>query len=69
MQRPADGWAGNVEGTWREQLGYVIWPALEGAFANRRTVPERIARNPHLRVRRLRSDRDVREFLEELGVS
>ncbi len=23
-------WAGNAEGSWREQLRYVIWPALKG---------------------------------------
>ena len=57
-------WAGNVEGPWREQLGYLIWPALKGAFVSRRRVPERIARNPHLDVHRLRSDRDVRNFLD-----
>ena len=37
-------WAGNYEGTWRESLGYVIWPALKRAFTNRRTVPEQIER-------------------------
>ena len=56
-------WNGNVEGPWRESWGYLIKPALQVARSNRRTVPERVARHPHLRVHRLRSDREVREFV------
>jgi hypothetical protein len=44
----------------------VIWPALKRAFANRRSVPERVARHPHLRVHRLRSDRDVERLVRSL---
>jgi adenylate kinase family enzyme len=61
--RNVELWNGNREGTLRESFGYVIWPALKRALSNRRDVPEQIARNPHLRVYRLRSDRDVRVFL------
>jgi adenylate kinase family enzyme len=59
-------WNGNFEGSWRESLGYVIWPAFKAAFSNRRTVPERVGRHPHLRVHRLRSDRDVERLVRSL---
>jgi len=59
-------WAGNVEGGWRESTRYLVWPALKRAFENRRALPERLARHPHLRVRRLRSDRAVRELVRSL---
>jgi adenylate kinase family enzyme len=62
-------WNGNVEGSWREAIGYLIWPAFKAAFLNRRTVPERLARHPHLQVHRLRSDRDVRRFVHSLQSS
>lgn len=62
-------WNGNREESWREALGYLIWPAFKAALSNRRTVPERIARNPHLRVHRLRSDRDVRVFVRSLAAA
>jgi adenylate kinase family enzyme len=60
-------WNGNVEGgSWREQIGYLLWPALKRAYANRRSVPERFARHPHLSTHRLRSDRDVRAFVQSI---
>jgi adenylate kinase family enzyme len=60
-------WNGNLEdGSWRESFGYLIWPAFKRAFQNRRTFPERLARHPHLRVHRLRSDADVRELVRSL---
>ena len=62
-------WNGNVEGPWRESWGYLIKPAFQIALSNRRTVPERVARHPHLRVHRLRSDREVREFVRSIKAS
>jgi adenylate kinase family enzyme len=59
-------WNGNVESSWREAVRYLLWPAFRGVFANRRTVPERLARHPHLVVHRLRSDRDVRAFVQSI---
>ena len=56
-------WNGNVEPGWRESLGYLIWPALKSAFKNRRTFPSRYA---SVRVQRLRSDRDVRTFVQSI---
>ena len=54
-------WNGNVEPGWLKSLHWLIWPALERAFANRRDFPQRYA---HLRVHRLRSDADVRAFVQ-----
>jgi adenylate kinase family enzyme len=59
-------WNGNVEGSWRESARYLMWPAFRRAFENRRTLPKRLARHPHLRVHRLRSDRAVRRLLSSL---
>lgn len=59
-------WNGNLEEGLRASLRDLIWPALKAALRNRRTVPRRLARHPHLRVHRLRSDRDVQEFLRSL---
>lgn len=59
-------WHGNREDGWRESLSYVIWPAFKRALENRRRVPERLARHPHLRVHRLRSDRDVDRLVQVL---
>jgi hypothetical protein len=56
-------WNGNVEPGWRTSLGYLIWPALESAFKNRRTFP---ARYQDVNLRRLRSDRDVRAFVQSI---
>jgi adenylate kinase family enzyme len=57
-------WNGNVEPGWRESLRYLLWPALRRAFENRREFPARFAQHD---VRRLRSDADVRAFLQSLG--
>jgi adenylate kinase family enzyme len=54
-------WNGNVEPGWRESARSLIWPALERAFANRREFPSRYA---GIRLQRLRSDRDVRAFVQ-----
>ena len=56
-------WNGNVEPGWRESLRYLIWPAVTRAFANRRDFPRRYA---HLRVQRLRSDAEVRAFVQSI---
>ena len=56
-------WNGNVEPGWRESLGYLIWPALKRSFKNRREFPSRFA---DVRVQRLRSDRDVRMFVQSI---
>ena len=56
-------WNGNLEPGWRTSRRTLIWPALTRAFANRRTFPELYA---HREVRRLRSDTDVREFVQSL---
>jgi adenylate kinase family enzyme len=58
--------AGNLEGPWRESLRYLIWPAFKRGFENRRKLPALFARHPHLYVHRLRSDGDVRRFLQSL---
>ena len=56
-------WNGNVEPGWRKSLGYLIWPALKSSFTNRREFPLRYA---DIRMRRLRSDRDVRAFVQSI---
>jgi adenylate kinase family enzyme len=56
-------WNGNVEPGWRESVPYLIWPALKRCFENRRTFPRRYA---HVRLRRLRSDAEVREFVQSI---
>ncbi|MDX6471909.1 MAG: hypothetical protein QOK22_725 [Gaiellaceae bacterium] len=56
-------WNGNLEPGWRESLGFLIWPALRRAFANRRDFPRRFAGRD---IRRLRSDQDVRAFARSL---
>jgi adenylate kinase family enzyme len=56
-------WNGNVEPGWRESVGYLIWPALKSAFRNRRTFPSLYAT---VHMRRLRSDRDVRAFVQSI---
>jgi adenylate kinase family enzyme len=58
-------WNGNVEPGWHETLPLLVWPALTRAFANRREFPTRYAHLPD--VRRLRSDEDVRSFVEWAG--
>ena len=56
-------WNGNVEPGWRESSRYLIWPALTKAFENRRRFPTEYADVP---MRRLRSDGDVREFVQSI---
>ena len=56
-------WNGNLEPGWRKSLGYLIWPALESAFRNRREFPTLYA---DVNLRRLRSDRDVRAFVQSI---
>jgi hypothetical protein len=56
-------WNGNVEPGWRESFRFLLWPALKRAFANRREFPSRYA---HVNMRRLRSDRDVREAVQSI---
>jgi hypothetical protein len=67
--RKRDGvelWNGNLEPGWRESVPYLIWPAFKRAFENRRRLPERLARHPHLDVRRLRTDAEVDAFVAAL---
>jgi adenylate kinase family enzyme len=56
-------WNGNVEPGWYESARLLIWPALKRAFANRRDFPKLYA---HLDVQRLRSDDDVRRFVQSI---
>jgi adenylate kinase family enzyme len=56
-------WNGNLEPGWRTSRRTLIWPALVRAFANRRDFPRIYA---HSDMRRLRSDTDVREFVQSL---
>jgi adenylate kinase family enzyme len=56
-------WNGNVEPGWRESIRHLIWPAFHTAFENRRVYPSLYATT---NVRRLRSDRDVREFVQSI---
>jgi len=56
-------WNGNLEPAWPDSVRYLMWPALKRAFENRRRLP---GRYPHLRVVRLRSDREVSEFLQSI---
>jgi hypothetical protein len=56
-------WNGNVEPGWRRSVGYLIWPALRGCFANRRDFPSRYA---NVRVHRLRSDGEVRALVQSI---
>ena len=60
-------WNGNLEPGWRESLKYLIVPAVKTAFANRRKFPQRFAR--YETVHRLRSDREVREFVQSIQAS
>jgi len=56
-------WNGNVEPGWRKSATYLIWPALQRAYRNRRSFPARYA---GVDVRRLRSDAEVQELVREL---
>ncbi|HEY5059030.1 MAG TPA: hypothetical protein VII51_08415 [Gaiellaceae bacterium] len=62
-------WNGNVEPGWRESIPLLIWPAFKRAFENRREYPARLARYPQLDVHRLRSDADVRAFVQSIQAS
>jgi adenylate kinase family enzyme len=62
-------WNGNVEQGFAAQVRWLIWPAFRRAFENRRLLPARLARHPHLRVHRLRSDADVRAFVQSIQAS
>jgi adenylate kinase family enzyme len=62
-------WNGNVEPGWRESIPLLIWPALKRCFQNRREYPTRLARYPHLDVHRLRTDADVRAFVQSIQAS
>ncbi|HSX23130.1 MAG TPA: hypothetical protein VLE97_10195 [Gaiellaceae bacterium] len=59
-------WHGNREAPWREQIRWLFWPSFKRAFENRRQLPERFARHPHLDVHRLRSDADVEAFVQSI---
>ncbi len=64
--RKRDGivlWNGNVEPGWNDLRRSLIWPALRRAFENRRAFPEYFA---HCQVHRLRSDSEVRAFLQSI---
>jgi hypothetical protein len=56
-------WNDNVEPGWRESWGYLIWPAFRRALRNRRDFPSRYAQ---VNMRRLRSDSDVRAFVQSI---
>lgn len=57
-------WNGNVEPDWHQTLRFLLWPALRAGFQNRSEYPSRYA---HLRdLRRLRSDREVQEFVQSI---
>jgi hypothetical protein len=56
-------WNGNVEPGWRTSLGLLIWPALKSSFTNRREFPSRYT---DIHMQRLRSDRDVRAFVQSI---
>ena len=59
-------WNGNVEERWLAQIRWLFWPAFTRAFENRRQLPARLARHPHLTVHRLRSEGDVRAFAQSI---
>ena len=56
-------WNGNVEPGWADALRYLFWPALVRAFQNRREHPKRFGER---KVHRLRSDAEVRAFLQSI---
>lgn len=59
-------WHGNREAPWREQIRWLIWPALKRVFENRRRLPGKFAEHPHLDVHRLRCDASVAGFLQSI---
>jgi adenylate kinase family enzyme len=56
-------WNCNVEPGRRETFRYLIWPSFRRAFENRRDFPTRYA---GIRVEQLRSDADIRRFLQSI---
>jgi adenylate kinase family enzyme len=59
-------WNGNLEPGWIDQIRWLIWPALKRCFENRHDYPVRLKRYPHLDVHRLRSDDEVRGFVQSI---
>jgi len=59
-------WHGNFEAPWLEQIRWLFWPSFKRVFENRRRMPERLARHPHLDVHRLRSDAEVDAFVQSI---
>jgi adenylate kinase family enzyme len=59
-------WHGNREIAWRESVRYLIWPAFKRGFENRRKLRVLFARHSRVKVYRLRSDGDVRKFLDSV---
>jgi len=59
-------WHGNREGSWRDSLRFLIWPAIRRASENRRRLPALFERHPHLLVHRLRSDAAVHSFVRDV---
>jgi len=58
-------WNGNVEPGWRESWGYLIKPAFQRAFENRREFPARFSRYEN--VHRLRSAAEVSGFVQSIS--
>ena len=56
-------WNGNVEAGMAAQIHWLFWPALKKVFANRREFPQ-LYRD--VDVRRLRSDAEVRAFVQSI---
>jgi adenylate kinase family enzyme len=59
-------WYGNREGSWRDSLRFLIWPAIRRASENRRRLPALFERHPHLLVHRLRSHAAVHSFVRDV---
>ncbi len=64
--RKVELWHGNREDRLLTQVRWLFWPAFKRAFENRRELPLRFARHPHLEVHRLRSDADVERFVQSI---
>jgi adenylate kinase family enzyme len=61
--RRVELWNGNLEeGGW-DAVRYLIWPAIVNTYRNRRVLPDRYAA---YRLVRLRSDADVRAFVQSI---
>jgi adenylate kinase family enzyme len=61
--RRVELWNGNFEPGLRDQLRYLIWPAFRRVFENRRDFPQRYGQR---NLVRLRSDADVRAFIQSI---